>query len=143
MFNKKNLNLIIFILLIVISVVHGIAMYFFLYWKLKWIDIILHFLGGLFLGFLAIWLIYFSGRISSPEFPRWFVVLAILSGVALGGVLWEFSEFGIDYLIAKKDFSFYNQLGVKDTMSDLFFDLIGGLIASALFLCENKQKQTK
>lgn len=124
----------------VISVMHGIAMYFFLYWRMEWIDMPMHFLGGLLLGVLTLWLFYFSDKVTMPENSRWFILFIILGGVALGGTLWEFSEFGIDYFWFKNNFDLRNQLGVQDTMGDLFFDLTGGLMAGVLFLWKRQIK---
>lgn len=140
MLNKKNINLIIFSLLAVISVLHGIAIYFFLYWRLGWIDMPMHFLGGLLLGVLTLWLFYFSDKVTMPENSRWLILFIILGGAALGGTLWEFSEYGIDYFWFKNNFYLRNQLGVQDTMGDLFFDLTGGLMAGVLFLWKRQIK---
>jgi uncharacterized membrane protein YjdF len=62
---------------------------------------------------------------------------------ALGGILWEFHEFLFDYFIAKKGRYLFTQLGVVDTMSDLFFDLIGGLTAGLIFLRKRNKDEPK
>ena len=125
------------LLLIVILLFHAIATNFSLYWKYRWIDIIPHIFGGIWLGSLMIWYVYFSGKVATPKSPVVFVFLIILGAAALGGVLWEFFEFLFDQFIAKKIYIDSFQAGLKNTISDLFFDLFGGLVAVLYFL---KQK---
>lgn len=62
--------------------------------------------------------------------------LITLSFVAFGGILWEFFEFFYDILISSRGYSGIAQLGAADTVSDLFFDLFGGLTAFAVFRSE-------
>lgn len=95
---------------------------------------VMHFLGGFWVGAIAVWLFNLPGKmIASP--PAVFVILLVLGAVSLIGILWEFSEFIFD------QFSFFGhnprllqQQGVADTMSDLFFDLFGGLFAGIIFI---------
>lgn len=60
-------------------------------------------------------------------------IIDCLSFVALVGVLWEFFEFGYDVFISSKGYSGALQQGVGDTMSDLFFDLLGGLVFLVIY----------
>jgi len=88
-----------------------------------WFDIPMHFLGG-----LAVALTYatimkqlqkekYIGKIPPLAF-----FIFLISLVALTAVLWEFLEFITDQTIAIN-----YQLGLKDTMGDLFLGLIGGI----------------
>ena len=52
----------------------------------------------------------------------------------LVGVGWEWLEYGFDYFVAKDDFMLRAQLGLTDTMKDLFDDFIGGLVVGAYFI---------
>jgi uncharacterized membrane protein YjdF len=60
-------------------------------------------------------------------------IIDYLSFVALVGVLWEFFEFGYDVFISSKGYFMAAQEGVGDTMSDLFFDLLGGLLCLVIY----------
>jgi len=60
-------------------------------------------------------------------------IIDYLSFVALVGVLWEFFEFGYDVFISSKGYFMVAQEGVGDTMSDLFFDLLGGLLCLVIY----------
>jgi hypothetical protein len=72
-------------------------------------------------------------HIEDVEIPSKFMFLFILAFVMAFGVLWEVIEFGIglssEILGAGR---FLTQYGLEDTMMDLVFDLIGGIIV-ALF----------
>ena len=79
-------------------------------------DMIMHFLGGVWVGFGLLWLFV-------PKVFNFKVVFQILFGVILVGLAWEVFEFLVNENIAKNPFD------LKDTTSDLFFDTLGGLVA--------------
>ena len=60
-------------------------------------------------------------------------LLFLLGIVALVGVLWEFTEFVWDRYIFQSGFTYFSGV-YEDTLSDLFFDLLGGSLAYILFL---------
>ena len=80
---------------------------------------------------LAIFILISREKIYSFEHPL-FLFLIIISLVALIGVLWEFSEYGLDLLFERAGEAAL-QPGPKDTIFDLFFDLAGGLLAQLIF----------
>lgn len=57
-----------------------------------------------------------------------FFALCILGFVALVGIGWEWFEFCFDEFIAVRNSWGLTQLGLADTMADLFFDLLGALV---------------
>lgn len=141
---KTKFSKFLFLFFLLIFILHIIAIQISLYWKIRWIDIFFHFFGGLWLGFFAGWLLCLSGKVSIKS-SLFFLFLLILSISALGGVFWEFSEFLYDQFISKKGYLNLNiaQLGIIDTMSDLFFDILGGAIAGIIFLKRKyHEKQT-
>lgn len=106
------------------------------YWSptMSWIDIPLHFLAGVFVASFFWWFTveeYSRFNIFHGDFIRNLAVF--LSVAALVGVLWEFFEFGFDYLVlnyekfAQMDLA---QLSKSDIMADLFFDLLGAFFAA-------------
>lgn len=119
--------------LIFIFFLHGINTYFYLYWQIEWLDNVLHFLGGAWLALFMVWFSYFFGKAAVPKAPVFFVLLIIVGASALGGIIWEFFEFSFDQFVGKGIMDI-GQLGVKDTMSDLFFDLLGGLAVGLIFV---------
>lgn len=127
-----------------LATVHLVAVIFQWYHTHPWIDIPQHLLGGVFAALLFYWLCY--------AYPRFFKLVPgtlaplvlVLSWAAFLGVLFEFAEFTYDR-IAVDYFSLthrYTQLGLADTMGDLFFDMLGGLtLAIFMRLRYHKRKR--
>ena len=92
-----------------------------------WFDVIIHFAGG-------IWVIsaaqYFSKLFGIEIIGNKHVVasyfIALLGAVVLVGVFWEFAEFVFDQYILKTNFMKLSG-AIEDTLSDLFFDMAGGV----------------
>lgn len=125
----------VIVLLIFIFSVHFLALVNFWYWEFWWFDIPMHFLGGFWVALTAVALISnFQFPISKEFINQKFLsfVIVILSLVALIGVFLEFSEFIYDIIFSSKGYFGIMQVGVGDTIGDLFFDLLGGLVFSIL-----------
>ena len=124
--SRSRLLSILAVLVCLIALLHFTAMAFYLYWTLWWYDIILHFLGGAFVGLLALWLRYFSGYAGIADSSRarsalYFVLCATL-GIGIG---WEVFErlLGLTYSVEGYVF---------DTSIDLLMDCLGSLVAFQL-----------
>lgn len=100
-----------------LAVTHITALYFFLYWKYAWLDISMHTLGGVCVVFGFSILPFF--RIIVPA--RYTTLFAYLVGVFIIGLLWEVFE-----IVSGS--TFVDETFVLDTITDLFFSLIGGTI---------------
>lgn len=102
--------------------------------KLHWydyvwcFDMLMHFLGGLWVGLALVWL--FSGK--GLRFSLG-MMLKIVLGVLIVGIGWELFELYFINYIAQNPFD------ALDAASDIFFDLLGGLCAM-LYLWRNKLK---
>lgn len=120
---------------VVLTVVHVIAVISRFYHTHPWIDIPQHFFGGVLAALIFYWINYsyphFFRLVSNFPAP----LVLVVSWTALLGVLFEFAEFAYDLII----FGYFgignfpSQLGLKDTMGDLFLDIVGGL-ALAIFM---------
>ena len=100
-----------------------------------WLDMPTHFAGGL--------VIANSFRIAIDEAtpylgttPRFIRSLCVLGLTALTAVCWEFAEFLSDVF-----FRSHLNLGVSDTLSDLFFGITGGVIITAFDLMISHRKR--
>ena len=118
---KKDLSMRVGSLVIFIFFVNYLAMKFYWYSSIWWFDMPMHFLGGLWLGLVFIWLFW------GQEFDAR-LILKILAGVLVIGVLWEIFEVIVNNLTIKDTFN------TLDTLSDIFFDLAGGTFAVLYFL---------
>lgn len=89
-----------------------------------WIDVPMHFLGGFSIAYASI-LVLREVRGEVVVKDRFFEVMIILGFVCIAAVLWELGEFLVDYF-----FNWGWQLGLEDTLFDLFMGMVGGLVAT-------------
>lgn len=103
-----------------------------LYYALPWIDMPMHFLGGASIAIAGIGFLAFLKTIGFVnELPFLLYTFFIMSFVGLAATSWELWEFSMDFV-----FDRYLQIGLFDTMSDIFFGFLGGsavLLLSGLF----------
>jgi len=89
---------------------------------------LMHFLGGF---WSALIFAYLNLKFNQADCKKlWFLGILTISFVSLVGVLWEFSEYlwGIGaYFGNNQYFTGLAQNGLRDTLGDLLFDLMGGL----------------
>jgi hypothetical protein len=118
---RQNLLKRLAYLILFIFVINFLANTFHWYFSIWYFDMPMHFLGGLLVGFLVLYL--FFPRISlSPS-----AIVKILLLVLVVGIGWEVFEVLVDNFIAQNPFN------ALDTFSDLFFDLSGGAFALLYF----------
>lgn len=87
-----------------------LAKIFYWYYTIWWFDILMHFLGGVFIFFLLSYLFYNKRKI-----------LFLLVGVLVIGLFWEVFEFIFNNRIGGMVFEW------GDTLFDLVFDALGGI----------------
>jgi len=95
-------------------------------YRLWWFDVIAHFVGGVwafcFLLFLArFFVVSVAGNSNVLRIAEY---CALLGGVMMMGVFWEFGEFIADRYIFKTGFTYLSGV-FEDTLSDLFMDFLG------------------
>jgi len=115
---KKLLKRAIY-LIFFIFIVNFLANKFYWYSSIWYFDMIMHFLGGFWLGLVCFYL--FSLKIFSQEFfHAAFKVSVFVLFIGLG---WEIFELVFNNIVAQNPFNYL------DASSDIFFDLSGGLCA--------------
>ena len=119
--DRKNIFKQLAFLILFIFAVNFFANKFYWYYSVRYLDMIMHFLGGFWVGLVFLWLFYLENLSVR-------LVFKIILGVLLIGILWEVFEILVNNSIAQNPFN------VLDTLSDLLFDLFGGLCA-ILYLC--------
>ncbi len=116
--------------IIFLFLVNFLANKFHWYYSIWWFDIFMHFIGGVWLGVVFVWLCAFRKLPLTLNFP--FVLRLILS-VLIVGVGWEVFEYYFINYMAQNNFD------VVDTVSDLVLDISGGLLASTYLLYKHKK----
>lgn len=121
------------VLLYIIATLHIAALYFFWYWSVWWYDILVHTLGGVWIGGMALFILLGKGgEKRNSLFMRFFLPLV---ATALIGILWEAYEWNVDQIIL-----FRFQGDMIDTLSDIGADISGGFIATLLWARQNRQE---
>ncbi|MEK9182686.1 MAG: hypothetical protein AAB809_01255 [Patescibacteria group bacterium] len=108
-------------LIFFIFLVNFSANKFYWYYSIWYFDIVMHFLGGVWVGLACI---YFFA-LDTISFR---LIFKILLFVLLIGVSWEIFEFFVNKINVQNPFN------VLDTLSDIFLDLAGGLLGVFYFL---------
>lgn len=110
-------------LALVIALFQFLANEYYLYWKWWWADIVMHFLGGLFIASGVLWWLRFEIPVGlRSRVPKF---LTALLAIIVVGVAWEVFEYVT---------GMYNAVNYTlDTTLDLATDVGGMLFAYLLF----------
>ncbi len=113
-------------LIFFIFITNFLANKFYWYSSIWYFDMIMHFLGGFWVGLASLY-VFLPQNISRK------VIFKILLSVLIVGIGWEVYEVLVNDIIAQNPFDYL------DTLSDIFFDLSGGLCA-ILYVWKKLQK---
>jgi hypothetical protein len=118
---KKEFT-VIFILAFLIAVLHFIATEFYIYWHYWWFDILMHFLGGLLISLIFLWIAYLSGYVGRTQRKKSHTFILALGSSLIIGLGWELFEYmtGLTFVLSFEDYRL-------DTLLDLCMDIAGGL----------------
>lgn len=122
---RHPLFIFLFSLLIVIATLHFVALEFFLYRSYPWFDIMMHFLGGIFISLSALWFFFESEFVLFKKTYTRVFLTAIVSIVVIG-VGWEIFEV-VAGIPIEENF-------ILDTTVDLGVDVLGMLIGYLVFI---------
>jgi len=127
----RFVGIIFWILFGVLALAYGLE--FIVYWSasIPWVDMPLHALGGMWASFLffILFLHLFDETLLAHAWEKAKIAIVAVSFAALVGILWEFHE----YIFAQY-FSLYLQPGVRDTLGDFFWDILGGALGAWIVL---------
>ena len=107
--------------LFVLAFLEVVTSRLYLQWSIWWVDIVLHFFGGLAVSLFALWI--FSSRSDLKNWSQQKIVLIALSSAIIIGIVWEFYElyFGMTFL--SDGITYF-----ISTSYDLIMDLVGGVL---------------
>lgn len=98
-----------------------------------WYDVMLHILGGAWIGTLFIYLFAYRWQFFDGKKSFLYSLTVIVGFALLMGVLWELYEFGFDQTIGAKYALPLTQPSLFDTMKDLLDDILGGVLATVVY----------
>lgn len=126
-----------------VLVVHILALSLDLYHTVDWFDVPMHFFGGYAIALLALAVYGWMGErleIKPRQHPQSALSITLLQLVFVAGfvmivgVAWEWYEFIFDQFATTMVAKFgVAQMGLPDTMDDLFNDFVGSLTAWVLW----------
>lgn len=128
---KKTLLFELIFVTFLVAFLYIIGLEFLLYWVTDWYDIVMHFLGGLWIALFATYLFFVLRVVEIPTHNRVVIVLVTLGSVLIVGLGWELWELFSGLTFVFKD--------LGDTILDLIMDMIGGtagLAYSIRILCK-------
>jgi len=106
----------------VIALVNAAAEIWFLYWQYQWLDIPMHFIGGVWLGLLGLWLWNHTAYLSRfrAQFRISNILIVFVFGIAIG-LVWE----AFEYIVWKYSGKPFPLEYATDSTLDLFMDTLG------------------
>ena len=122
------------VLIITIAIVNAFAEHYYWYWRMREFDMPMHFVGGVWLAGTVLWWRFFSGRFTSPQNVKAIFAWAIVGAVGVG-LVWEVYEAIVSY------FTVGHMNDILDTLSDLVFDTLGGIVAAGILWARTHNKQ--
>ncbi len=125
---KKEIFKRAFWTLFAVGVLNLVATELHLHWSLWWIDVILHFLGGLTVALFILW--FFAANFDLKNWSQGKILAVALVGAICVGVLWEFYELYFGMTLFSDGWHYY-----ADTGSDLIMDFVGGIFGFIWTMC--------
>ena len=120
-------------LITIIAIVDLLALKFYWFWIFWWIDVIMHVLGGLWVGLGIFWILLIANVYIQKKWSNAQLFFYIVFGTLIVGVLWEVFEYFSGLFIEGQMF--------PDAIHDMFADLAGALIAYT-YAITRKQKSS-
>ncbi len=123
---RKDLLFKAFLVGMGLAVINALAIFFYWYSTIWWFDMPMHFVGGVFSGYILVWFgLYLSSRYTSfqnkIQFFVWYLV-----GLGIVAVGWELFEFVLKLNTTSSGLNYI------DSTSDIAFDFAGGLLVYIL-----------
>jgi hypothetical protein len=123
---NRRLLFIAFASIVILGGLHIFGSTFYIYWTVWWFDNAMHFIGGLSLGLLSLWIAYMSGFFGVMVPTRVRVFVTVLLSVLVIGMGWEVFEYYFGIANPTLGETYF-----KDTIYDLTFDLLGAAIVGS------------
>ena len=132
---KLQIPLILVIFLVAIAIVNGFANANHWYWTMRWLDMPMHFAGGVWLAWFGVWWKYARQGVPIQKFGALLGVCLVFA-ISIG-LLWEVYEAAVSF------FTVGEMNAISDTISDILFDILGGIAVAVSVWLMAKLKTTQ
>ena len=119
---SKSFPVVLALLLFGIAFVNYLAGVNYWYWTMRWFDMPMHFVGGVWVAGAVLWFQFFRKEGVPPSVAKLF--LWAIVGVFVVGLGWEVYE-GVVAFLTKGHLNAW-----ADTASDLVFDVLGATVVA-------------
>jgi glycopeptide antibiotics resistance protein len=120
-----------FVLMLAVVILHWVASFEGFYWSVGWYDIMMHFLGGLWTLFFALWAVHTE---YATKLVKYVSIKNLILFVLVVGLLWEAHEIILRFADpSHPDYMF-------DTIMDLIMDTLGGILGIFIYRKSIKNK---
>lgn len=109
----------------VIALLHAIAVLFYIYWTFWWYDVPMHFMGGFWVGLVALWFRERLGFVQRLYTDKRLVAGTVAAAVFVGA-LWEIWERLMGHSYSVEGYGL-------DTSVDMVMDILGAVAAAAWY----------
>ena len=120
---------------ILIAILYALSVFYSLFWEIWWLDIPMHFLGGLWVVILSAWFFSHFSFFHSRKGNAKFVWSTLLFSVVLIGVLWEVFEYATGTAAPPQEYW-------SDTLLDIAMDFLGAFIGAWYISSFSFKKET-
>lgn len=132
--SKKQLLIISFFTIILITIFHFFSIKYNWYWTYRWLDIPVHIVAGFWVSITTLWVSLRTRHIDSIIGYRSKALFVMLISVLAVAILWELFE-----LIFKLT-SFYDKGYWQDSLGDILNGFAGGIMAFLYFTRNRRAK---
>jgi hypothetical protein len=119
---------------IIIAIIYALSIFYSLFYEIWWLDIPMHFLGGLWIALLSAWFFSHFSFFYSRKGNTKFVWSTLVFLVILIGVLWEIFEYTTGIAALPSEYWF-------DTLLDMVMDFLG-VVVGAWYIVHIFKKET-
>ena len=126
--HRFTLPITIVFLGILVAILHSVALDRFLYFHLPWLDVVMHFLGGLLVSLFGLWA-FMKHHADFESIPKSLLLFDVVLFVFIIGMLWE--TFELRFGLISDDLYVYT----IDTFADFFMNMVGAMVG--FFLVES------
>lgn len=117
--HKQSFPIYLLVIILIIISLQIPGLVFNLYSEFWWLDVLMHFLGGFWIGGVALWYFFSSGRTSIFKNNKNYLLVSVIT-ILVVGLSWEVFEIGVDFATGLYTYQYL----------DGFYDMVMGTLGA-------------